>query len=83
MRVVTNLTSNRFLNIKEVVDPEYGVKGYQFAERLGVDSVAFICFDPVKSYFLLNREYKHLLMNLFWGRLADLSIKIRVLSKLS
>lgn len=57
MRNIEKLTDNRFLNIKQVIDPDKGCKGYQFAERLGVDSVAFICYDCRRS-FLLNKEYK-------------------------
>jgi len=57
-RVVRQITDNRFVNLKEVVDPKKGVQGFQFAERLGVDSVAFICFDEKSQEFLLNKEYK-------------------------
>jgi hypothetical protein len=42
MREIKKLTDFKFINIKEVVEPEKNVKGYQFAERLGVNSVAFI-----------------------------------------
>ena len=45
MRTVKQLTNNKYLNIKEVVDKENHVTGFQFAERRGVDSVAFICLD--------------------------------------
>ena len=56
MRIIKNLTDNKFLNLKEVVDPDNNVKGYQFAERLGTDSVAFICWDIDGSeQFLLNK----------------------------
>jgi len=58
MRVVTKLTDNRFLNIKQVVDPSKGVRGYQFAERAGTDSVAFICYDKNNQQILLNKEFK-------------------------
>jgi len=58
MRIVKKLTDNRFLNIKEVKDPENNVRGYQFAERLGKDSIAFICWDRATGEFLLNQEYK-------------------------
>jgi len=58
LRVVEKLTNNKFLNIKEVQDPIMGVKGYQFAERLGQDSVAFICYDKKSKLFLLNNELK-------------------------
>ena len=58
MRTIKQLTDNKFLNIKEVQDSEHGVKRYQFAERLGVDSIAFICWDEGREQFLLNKEYK-------------------------
>lgn len=57
MRTVTKLTDNKFVNVYNVVDPEHNVGGYQFAERLGVDSIAFICFDPISGQYLLNKEY--------------------------
>lgn len=59
MRIIKKLTDNKFLNLKEVKDPDNNVNGYQFAERLGVDSVAFICWDKDGSeQFLLNKELK-------------------------
>jgi len=58
IRIVTKLTDNRFLNIKQVVDPSKGVRGYQFAERAGTDSVAFICYDKESREILLNKELK-------------------------
>jgi 8-oxo-dGTP pyrophosphatase MutT (NUDIX family) len=58
MRIVEKITDNRFINLKEVVDPDKNVKGYQFAERLGRDSVAFICYDEDSGSFLVNEEYK-------------------------
>ena len=58
MREVKQLTENKFLNIKEVHDPENHCKGYQFAERRGVDSIAFICYDVSTKQFLVNNEYK-------------------------
>lgn len=58
MRTIKNLTNNKFLNIKEVYDPDNHVKGYQYAERLGKDSIAFICYDPNVNHILLNYEYK-------------------------
>ena len=57
-RIVEKLTDNKFLNIKQVKDPEMGVGGYQFAERKGKNSVAFICYDKDTELFLLNNEYK-------------------------
>jgi len=56
MRVIKQITNNKFLNIKEVSDPDMGCKGYQFAERKGVDSIAFICYDKMTNKFLLNNE---------------------------
>ena len=58
MRIIKQLTNNKFLNIKEVIDEEHFVKGYQFAERLGKDSIAFICYDRITNEFLLNNEFK-------------------------
>lgn len=57
MRTIKKLTDNKYLNIKEVVDEKNHVSGYQFAERRGVDSVAFICYNSETGQFLLNREY--------------------------
>ena len=57
-KVIKQLTNNRFLNIKEIEDLENNVKGYQFAERLGVNSVAFIGYSPSDKEFLVNKEYK-------------------------
>ena len=56
MRIIKQLTNNRFLNIKEVKDENLGCTGYQFAERLGVNSVAFICYDKQTGKFLINKE---------------------------
>jgi len=57
MRTVKQLTNNKYLNIKEVVDSNMYVNAYQFAERKGVDSIAFICVMlPNKNKFLLNHE---------------------------
>lgn len=63
MRDVTKLTDNKFVNIYSIVDPDNHVKGYQYAERRGVDSIAFICVDKFSDYnekpeYLLNNEYK-------------------------
>lgn len=57
MRTVKQLTTNKFLNIKEVYDEEKHCRGYQFAERRGVDSIAFICWDGAQEKFLVNYEY--------------------------
>jgi 8-oxo-dGTP pyrophosphatase MutT (NUDIX family) len=48
----------KFLSIYKVTDPKNGVGGYYYAERLGRDSIAFICFDRNINKFLLNIEYK-------------------------
>jgi hypothetical protein len=56
MRTIKQITDYRFLNIKEVNDPKMGCKGYQFAERKGVDSVAFICVNKDANKFLVNSE---------------------------
>jgi len=58
MRTIKLLTNNKFLNIKEVEDAKNNVTGYQFAERRGVDSIAFICYDELTKEFLLNMELK-------------------------
>jgi len=55
---MTKLTDNKFLNLYSVKDPENHVSGYQYAERRGIDSVAFICYDVKTQKFLLNNEYK-------------------------
>ncbi len=57
MRLIKQITNHKFLNIKEVHDDGMGVSAYQFAERLGVNSIAFICIDKKnKDRFLLNHE---------------------------
>ena len=58
MREVEQLTDLKFVNIKKVVDKEKNVNGYLFAERLGVDSVAFVCYDWHRDIYLVNNEYK-------------------------
>jgi len=58
MRHVETLTDNKFLNIKRVKYPEVDVGGYEFAERLGRNSIAFICYDRNTKEFLVNNEYK-------------------------
>ena len=58
MRIVQKLTDLKFLNVNKVVDEDNNVGGYLFAERLGVDSVAFICYDENLDLFLVNKEYK-------------------------
>lgn len=58
MREVTKLTDNKFLNLYSVKDPQNHVNGYQYAERLGINSIAFICYDRKTKMFLLNNEYK-------------------------
>ena len=57
MRTTKQTTENKFLNIKEVWDADTHCRGYQFAERRGVDSVAFICWDYNRGKFLLNKEF--------------------------
>lgn len=56
MRIEKKITDNKFLNIIEVKDPSMGCVRYQYAERKGVDSIAFICIDKKKNSFLLNNE---------------------------
>ena len=56
MRTIKQITNYRFLNLKEVGDPKMGCKGYQFAERKGVNSVAFVCMDRATDEILINNE---------------------------
>jgi hypothetical protein len=56
MRIVKKITDQKFINLYKVVDKENNVNGYLFAERLGVDSVAFLCYDKKTKKFLLNKE---------------------------
>lgn len=56
-RVVNKITDNKFVNLYEVIDPDNHCRGYQFAERRGVDSVAFICYDKKTKMFLINYEF--------------------------
>jgi ADP-ribose pyrophosphatase YjhB (NUDIX family) len=68
-RIVEKLTDYKFVNLFKVTDPAKNCKGYQFASRLGKDSIAFICRDASafraasdgefldKKYFILNREF--------------------------
>jgi len=58
MRIVKQTTANKFINLHEIKDPDNHVNGYQYAERRGVNSVAFICFDKNIGQVLLNYEYK-------------------------
>jgi 8-oxo-dGTP pyrophosphatase MutT (NUDIX family) len=58
MKNIKKLTDNKFINIKEINYPEMHVGNYQFAERLGKDSIAFILWDSNLEQFLLNEEYK-------------------------
>lgn len=62
-RVVTKLTDNRWMNLFSVVDPTMHCKGFQFAQRRGKDSIAFICLDLSigtrldDKCYLLNNEF--------------------------
>lgn len=58
MRVVETLADEKFVTLKKVVDPENNVNGYLYAERLGVDSVAFVCMDRKTKQVMINKEYK-------------------------
>jgi len=83
MRTIKKLTDNRFLNIKEVKQPERHVNGYQFAERLGKDSVAFICYDKNTKKFLVNEELKvptdEFVVGAFGGSLDKDSVMIEII----
>lgn len=82
MRIVKDTTDNRFVNIKEIYDHDKHLKGYQFAERLGVDSIAFVCYDRNRDIFLLNNEYKppidDFLVGAFGGSLDKDTPKINI-----
>lgn len=58
MRIVEKITDFKYLNLFKVEDSENNVGGYFYAERLGKDSVAFVCYDEDSEEFLLNNEYK-------------------------
>ena len=58
MKTTTTEYSNKFLKVKKVINPEKGVNGYLYAERLGTDSVAFILIDRNKNSICVNHEYK-------------------------
>ena len=58
MKNIEQLTNTKYLNLKKIIDPENGVNGYYFAERLGVDSIAFVCRDIKTGQILLNNEFK-------------------------
>lgn len=60
MRTEKVLGDFGFIKVKSVIDPENHCRGYQYAERKGVDSVAFVCIDRNKKSklrFLVNREF--------------------------
>jgi len=57
MRNVKKTTNNKWVNLYNVVEPEKGVTGFEFAERKGKDSVAFMLYNKSSSKFILNKEY--------------------------
>jgi hypothetical protein len=57
VRIIEQITNTKYLNLKKVIDPDNHVGGYFFAERLGVDSIAFVCLDRISNRYLLNNEY--------------------------
>ena len=57
MRIVDTVADAKFLKLKRIVDEDNNVNGYVFAERKGIDSVAFIGYNMGDGHFLLNREY--------------------------
>jgi 8-oxo-dGTP pyrophosphatase MutT (NUDIX family) len=74
MRVEEKLTNYDFLNLYKVTDDDGDVPltGYYYAERIGKDSVAFICFDKDDhTRVLLNKEFKppigHFMLGAFGG----------------
>jgi 8-oxo-dGTP pyrophosphatase MutT (NUDIX family) len=52
------ITDHKFVNLYKITDPENHVNGYMYAERLGKDSIAFICYDEGLGKVLVNKEYK-------------------------
>jgi hypothetical protein len=56
MRIVKKVTDFPFVNLKVVEDSEFKVKNYEFAERKGVDSVAFVVYHEELNQFLINKE---------------------------
>ena len=61
MRIVKKMTDNKFINLYEIQDPSKHVKGFQFAERLGKDSVAFICHDGFGGFLLKVFDFSGIL----------------------
>lgn len=57
MRTVKKLTDEKWMNLFLVKDDVKGVKAFEYAERKGRDSVAFIGFDSDRGKFLLTKEY--------------------------
>jgi 8-oxo-dGTP pyrophosphatase MutT (NUDIX family) len=57
-RFEEKITDHKFINLYKITDPEHHVNGYMYAERIGKDSVAFICYDKEKGEILVNKEYK-------------------------
>ena len=86
MRIIKQITDNKFLNIKEVFDDVKYCHGYQFAERRGKDSIAFIGWDIEQEHkdapFLLNCEFtpptNEFLYRAFGGSLDKAKDKIEI-----
>lgn len=77
MKQIKKLTDNSWVNIYQIIYPEKGIN-YQYAERKGINSVAFICYDRTKNLFLLNHEYTPSMdtfMNRAFGGSFDEKIK--------
>ena len=70
---VEKLTNLKWMNLYNVIEPDKGVTGFQYAERKGVDSVAFIIFNEDTNKILLTKEYLppvgHFLPRAFGGSL--------------
>ena len=63
-REVEKLTDRKWMNLYKVVEPEFGVGGFEYAERIGADSVAFMIYNKdTEKFMLTNPEYN--------GRLRD------------
>jgi len=68
MRIDDRLTDLKFINLYSIKDPSMHLSNYLYAERLGKDSVAFICVDKDDhDNVLLNKEFKPPVDEFVWG----------------
>tara|TARA_R110000824_G_scaffold218435_3_gene405067 strand:+ start:196 stop:735 length:540 start_codon:yes stop_codon:yes gene_type:complete len=56
MREVVKLTDNKWMNLFRVRDDSKGIKAFEYAERKGTDSIAFIGYDADKERYCLTNE---------------------------